>query len=161
MVDAVVAGRGPGRVEASVVVEAGVAAAFAAATDWPAQAGWIPFTTVEVVAGDGQSVGTVVHAFTGWGRLGILDVFRVTAWEPPHRVEVLHLGRLIRGPGVFQFTERTPGRTEILWAEYLHLPLGRLGELAWRLVGPLAAAGLRVGLRRFAREVGSPLAPAR
>jgi hypothetical protein len=135
----------------ATVVEAGVAAAFAAATDWPAQRHWIPLTTVRVVAGDGQSVGTLVHAFTGVGRIGFLDVFRVTAWEPPHRVDVLHLGRLVRGPGSIRCTERAPGRTEVRWSEYLHPPFGRLGRLSWPLVRPLAVAGLRAGLRRFAR----------
>lgn len=147
-------GEGPGRVEVRVDVQAGIEEAFAAATDWPAQGRWIPFTRVEVVAGDGQSVGTLVHAFTGVGRIGFLDVFRVTAWEPPHRVDVLHLGRLIRGPGSFRFVERGPGRTEVIWGEYLHLPLGRFVEVAWPVVRPLVAAGLRVGLRRFARDVG-------
>ncbi|MFI5956488.1 SRPBCC family protein [Cryptosporangium sp. NPDC051539] len=146
---------GPGRVSVRVTVPSDLETAFAAATDWPAQGRWIPFTHVRVVEGDGRSPGSVVHAFTGIGKVGFLDVFTVVGWEPPHRVDVVHTGRVVRGPGAFQLVERGPERTDMIWSEDLHLPFGAVGEFAWAVVGPLAAAGLKVGLRRFARYVGT------
>ncbi len=37
----------------------------------------------------------------------------------------------------------------VSWTELLDLPLGRLGELGWRLLRPALAAGVRLCLRRF------------
>ncbi len=145
------AARGPGELTVPGQVRAPVEVAFAVATDWERQGRWIPLTRVRVVEGDGRSVGSVVHAFTGIGPIGFLDVLRITRWEPPRRVDVLHLGRLVRGPGEFTFAADGPHRTRFVWAEYLHLPLGRLGVRAWPWVRPLAAAGFRAALRRFAR----------
>ncbi|GAA3393271.1 SRPBCC family protein [Cryptosporangium minutisporangium] len=150
---------GPGRLAVDVVVDADIETVFAAATDWPAQARWIPLTDVRVVRGDGRSPGSVVHAFTGVRlgflnrRVGFLDVFHVVTWEPPHRVDVVHVGRLVRGPGAFRLVERGADRTAMTWSEDLHLPLGKFGARVWPLVRPLAAAALAVGLRRFRRYV--------
>ena len=151
---------GPGRVEAEVTVDADIDTVFAAATDWPAQARWIPFTRVEVVAGDGRGVGTVVHAFTGVGRVGFLDVFHVVGWEPPHRVDVVHVGRLVRGPGAFRLSERGPERTVMAWSEDLHLPFPAIANRIWPVAGPLAGAALALGLRRFRRYVNTRAAAA-
>jgi hypothetical protein len=142
-----------GLLEVDVDVPAGLERTFAAATDWPAQAGWIPLTRVGVVAGDGRSEGSVVHAFTGVGRAGFLDVMRITRWDPPDRVDVLHVGRFLRGPGRFGFTARPDGTTRFRWSEDIELPLGALGRAAWPVVRPLAAFALRAALRRFARSV--------
>ncbi|TQS46632.1 SRPBCC family protein [Cryptosporangium phraense] len=146
---------GPGTLTVRVMVDADIETAFAAATDWPAQARWIPLTSVKVVEGDGRSLGSVVHAFTGIGRVGFLDVFTVVGWDPPHSVQVVHTGRLIRGPGAFHLTEYGRQRTEFAWSEELYLPFGRAGEVAWAVARPLAAAALKAGLRRFARYVVS------
>ncbi|SHN33618.1 SRPBCC family protein [Cryptosporangium aurantiacum] len=144
---------GPGRLAVDVEIEADLETVFAAATDWPAQARWIPLTGVRVARGDGRTPGSVVHAFTGVGKIGFLDVFHVVDWEPPHRVEVVHVGRVVRGPGAFRLTERGPGRTVMTWSEDLHLPFGAFGVRVWPLVRPLAAAALGLGLRRFRRYV--------
>ena len=146
-----VAARRPGVLVVSGEVATDQETAFAAAVDWVAQREWIPLTRVRVVSGDGRSVGSEIHAFTGVGRLGFLDVLRITAWDPPHRVETLHVGRVVRGPGVFEFAPVRPGVTRFVWAEYLDLPLGRLGRLGWPLVRPVVGTGFRVALRRFAR----------
>jgi hypothetical protein len=145
--------------EVAVTVSAGLVRTFDAATDWASQGRWIPLTRVTVVAGDGQQVGSVIHAFTGVGRVGFLDVMRITAWDAPHRVDVLHVGRLLKGPATFRFTA-VPGtepegetRTRFTWSEEFDVPLGAFGRAAWPLVKPLAAALLWGALRRFSRHV--------
>ncbi|HEV2088147.1 MAG TPA: SRPBCC family protein [Cryptosporangiaceae bacterium] len=152
--------RGPGELTVPGLVRAPIEVAFAVATDWERQSRWIPLTRVRVVEGDGRSAGSVVHAFTGIGRIGFLDVLRITRWDPPRRVDVLHVGRLVRGPAEFTFAADGPDRTRFVWAEYLHLPLGRPGVWAWRLVRPLAAAAFRVALRRFGRMAEQAQTPA-
>jgi carbon monoxide dehydrogenase subunit G len=144
-----------------VVVEVDVAApperVWAALTDWTRQGEWMLLTDVEVVEGDGAGVGTRVEARSGLPRigpgrrhLGVLDRFTVTAWDPPRRVEVLHTGRVVRGPGIFEVRPRGEGAT-VVWTERLDLPLGALGRLGWPLVRPGVVAGLEASLRRFAR----------
>ena len=136
-------------------VNAPIEDVFAAATDWPRQSDWIPFTTVQVARGDGRSVGSLIKAYTGIGPAGFLDLIEVTGWEPPRRVDVLHVGRLLRGPGAFEFRELTTGRTAFAWSEWLHPPLGKAGELGWLAVRPLVAAGFRRSLRGFARSAAT------
>jgi hypothetical protein len=123
-----------------------------ALVDWERQGEWMPFTDVRVVAGDPHGVGGRIEAETGMPlggrRVGLLDTMEITGWQAPHRVEVLHTGRVVRGPGIFEVRPRNAGAT-VVWTEQLDLPLGALGRLGWPLVKPLAAFALKVGLNRF------------
>jgi hypothetical protein len=126
---------------------------FAAASDWASQSTWVPLTRVHVARGDGRTAGDLVEAFTGVGRIGFLDTMEIVRFDPPHRVDVLHLGRVVQGPGAFVVTELSDGRALLLWQEWLHLPLGWLGRLVWPVVRAAAAIGLSRSLRAFARGV--------
>ena len=132
----------------SVDVAAPVEDTWRAAVDWDRQGEWMLGTRVS----GGHGLGAEIEAFTGVGRLGFLDTMEITAWEPPHRCEVLHTGRVVRGTGVFAVEER-PGGSRFVWGEHLVLPLGALGRVGWLLVRPLFRAGLRHSLDRFARHV--------
>lgn len=140
----------------SVDVEAPVADTWAAAVDWETQSAWMLGTDVRAARGGGRAVGGALEAFTGLTvagrRVGFVDPMRITAWDPPHRCDVVHTGRVVRGTGTFAVEER-PGGSRFLWREDLELPLGRLGRLGWLLVRPLFAAGVRVSLQRFAAQV--------
>src|SRR4051794_12580617 len=105
MTEAALAVRGPGEVIVAVEVAASAAEVFAAMTDWPRQSQWVALTTVRVAAGDGRSAGSRIEAFTGIGRLGFLDLMTITSWNPPFQVDVLHTGRVVRGPGMMRVTE--------------------------------------------------------
>ncbi len=136
----------------SVDVEAPPAQVWRALVDWERQGEWMPFTTVQVVGGDPHGVGGRIEARTGapvgGRRVGLVDTMEITGWHPPNRVEVLHTGRVVRGPGVFEVRPRMAGAT-VVWTEQLDLPLGRLGRLGWPLVRPAAAFALHMGLSRF------------
>jgi hypothetical protein len=136
----------------SVDVDAPVEDTWKAAVDWDRQGEWVLGTTVRGTTNGGVGVGGGQEAFTGKGRIGFLDTMVITAWEPPHRCEVLHTGRVVRGTGVFAVEER-PGGSRFVWQESLDLPLGVVGRLGWPLVRPLFAAGVRASLKRFARLV--------
>jgi hypothetical protein len=118
--------------------------------DWAGQGDWMLGTTVRVIAGDGASVGSRVVARTGVGPFGVRDLMEITAWVPPHRCEVRHLGRVVRGGGVFEVRPAGTGAADFVWTERLDLPLGAVGRLGWPLVRPLFTAGVRESLRRFA-----------
>jgi hypothetical protein len=129
---------------------------FDAAVDWVSQARWMPLTRVEVVGGDGRSVGTRVVARTGVGRLAADDPMVIEVWEPPHRCEVRHEGRVVRGRGVFLVHEITPQRCRFTWEE--QLPSGAAYGLIARSTAPLNRLFFGLALRRFARwvEAGRP-----
>lgn len=135
-----------------VPVAAPPEAVWAAVTDWPRQSQWILGTTVRVASGDGKSVGSRVEAYTGVRPMGFLDTMVVTGWEPPRRVEVLHDGRLLRGPGVIEVQPSMDGSV-LVWSEDLEQPLGAVGALGWRAAKPLVEVGFRRSLRSLARAV--------
>ncbi|MEV1293316.1 SRPBCC family protein [Pseudonocardia sp. NPDC049635] len=128
-------------------------------SDLEGQSDWMLATTVEVVAGDGRSVGTELRAVTGFGPLAVADTMRVTEWtEPPpggrglRRIVVTHTGTLIRGDGVFAVEELGPRRSRFLWTESLDLPLGALGRAGWPVVRPALRAGVARSLRTMAER---------
>lgn len=146
----------------SVDVDASVEQTWAGATDWAGQGQWMLGTTVRPTRQGGQGVGGAIEAFTGVGRLGVLDRMEITLWEPPRRCHVRHVGRLVRGTGAFEVEPRGDGLSRFVWREDLDLPLGLLGRLGWPLVRPLFALGVQHSLRTFARwvEGGRRSAPA-
>ena len=132
---------------------------WAALVDWDRQGEWMLLTDVRAVDGDGQGVGGRLEAVTGvrlprrllgGRRLGVLDTMIVTVWQYPHRVDVRHTGRVVRGTGTFEVRPRDGGGSTFVWTEGLDLPLGALGRAGWPLVRPVMAAGVRLSLRRFA-----------
>jgi hypothetical protein len=146
---------GAGEVTATVIVRAPAHTVFAAFTAWERQGEWIPFTTVRLIAGDGGP-GSVIEAVTAIGPAILRDEMRVERLDPPYEVRVVHCGRLLRGPGVLRCTPMGGDRTQVVWHEWFHVPLGLAGRVAWPLLWPGSKVGLTQALRRFARlvEVG-------
>ncbi|GAB3360734.1 SRPBCC family protein [Modestobacter lapidis] len=147
-------------VNLSVDVAAPAEQVWAALVDWETQGRWMLLTDVRTEDGDGrvpgaQGVGGRLVARTGvplpgGRRLGVLDPMLITSWEAPRRVDVRHLGRVVRGTGTFEVVPRGESTSTFVWTESLDLPLGRLGQLGWPLVRPAMVAGVRYSLRRFA-----------
>lgn len=136
-------------IAASVDVDATADDAWAAVTDWTAQGAWMPFTSVEVVK-DAAGHGTRLRAVTGVGPAAVVDEMEIDRWEPPHRCDVRHDGRVIRGRGVFLVEPIGVDRARVTWEEHLD-------GVAARATAPLGRRLLSVALRRFA----SSLPPAR
>jgi hypothetical protein len=129
-------------IAASIDVDATAAAAWEAVTDWAGQGAWMPLTTVEVI-NDAVGCGTRLRAVTGVGPAAVVDEMEIDRWEPPHRCDVRHDGRLIRGRGVFLVEELTPDRSRVTWEEHLD-------GLSARATAPVARRVLNLALRRFA-----------
>ncbi len=132
-----------------VDVEAPPAVTWAAMTDWNRQGEWMLGTRVEAGPDGGRAVDGTLRAWSGAGPLGFWDTMVITAWDPPHRCEVRHTGKVVRGSGVFEVLERGSGST-FVWSEILELPLGVLGRAGWPLVRPAFAGGVKLSLKRFA-----------
>jgi uncharacterized protein YndB with AHSA1/START domain len=139
-------GAEPGELRLTVAVAAPAATTWAAVTDWDRQREWMLGTRVRSTSHGGRGVGAGLRAVTGIGRFGFADSMVVTEWVPPRLCRVRHTGRVVRGTGAFEVTDR-PGGSTFVWSERLELPFGPVG---WRLLSPLARWGLRRSLRRFA-----------
>jgi hypothetical protein len=140
----------------SVDIDATPEQVFAGLTDWARQGEWMPGTTVRVVKGTGEAVGDEIVARTALPvarRLGFDDPMRITGWERPVRCEVLHLGRVVRGSGVFEVQPLAAGGSRYAWIEWVEAPLGRVGEMGLRVFRRPLEYALRVAARRFARWV--------
>ncbi|HVW44466.1 MAG TPA: SRPBCC family protein [Amycolatopsis sp.] len=135
----------------SVDVHAPVGTTWLALTDWPRQQEWMLGTQVRVLSGDGRSVGSRLAAFTGLRGVGFTDTMEITAWEPPVRCTVRHLGKLVRGSGAFHVHAKGPQESTFVWSESLDIPFGAFGRLGWPVVRPAFSIGLRQSLRRFAQ----------
>lgn len=138
------------RVDAQIDVKASPETVFAAATDWDRQGEWMLGTTVRVRRGDGHSVGSELEAVTGIGGIGVADRMEITVWNAPSRCEMRHLGKVVRGIGIFAVRPRGRHGATFEWSEQLELPLGGLGKVAWPLVRPFFSWGLQFSLGRFA-----------
>jgi carbon monoxide dehydrogenase subunit G len=137
----------------SVEVAASPARVWEAVTDWEGQTRWALLTRVRGTVQGGRGVGGGVEAFTGIGPVGVLDTMTIVVWEPPVRCVVRHTGRVVRGSAGFEVTDLGGGRARLTWSEWLDLPFGRLGRVAWPLIRPGFRAGLRISLARFRRIV--------
>lgn len=149
---------GAGEVTATVIVNAPADRVFAALTAWERQGEWIPFTKVRLVEGDGGE-GSLVEAVTAVGPAVVRDEMRVARLDPPYEVRVVHCGGVLRGPGSVRCTPLAGGRTQVVWHEWFHLPLGVAGRLTWPLLWPGSKIGLTQTLKRLARLVETGALP--
>jgi len=158
MPDADPAQPGSGEVTATVVVNASIEKVFASFLAWERQGEWIPFTTVRIVSGDGGE-GSRIEAVTTVGPAVLRDEMLVDKVDAPYEVRVVHMGRLLRGPGVMRCTPLAGTRTQMVWHEWFQLPAGPAGRLAWPLMWPGSKISLNLALRRFARLVETGVLP--
>ena len=128
--------------------------------DWKGQSKWMLQTKVWSELDQDRTVkngkGVLIFAFTGIFpklypklKLGILDTMEVTNWKPPHICEVMHIGRVIRGTGKFEL-KKVRGGTIFYWQEEVIAP-----ALILLFAKPALLIGVRLSLRRFARQVSA------
>ncbi len=149
---------GAGEVTATVIVNAPAARVYAAFVAWERQGEWIPFTTVRVVSGDGGE-GSRLEAVTAVGPAVLRDEMTVAKLDPPYEVRVVHVGKLLRGPGVLRCTPMDGDRTQVVWHEWFQLPGGVAGRVAWPVLWPGSKVSLTQALKRFARLVEAGTLP--
>ena len=140
-------------VSLTVMLPTSLDRAYAAITNWEAQSDWMIGTKVWLSRGDGSSVDSEISAFTGIGKLGFLDTMTITKLTPPHSVEVLHTGKVLRGEGRFELTEVSANQTRFDWFERVEIPFGYLGLLAWWLIRPGFTFGVWYSLRKLAKSL--------
>jgi uncharacterized protein YndB with AHSA1/START domain len=144
------------RLEQRIAIAAPPEVVWQAVADWERQSEWVALTTVTVEPGGpenrGRGVGERLTAVTRLGPIGVTDRMQVTRWEPPRRVDVVHLGRVVRGTGTF-LVEPAPGGAWFTWAEELDVPFGWLGRAGAWLLRPAGQLLLRRSLRTLAHRL--------
>lgn len=132
----------------SLEIKAPIEKVWAAIADWESQGDWMLQTTVEVTSQIREGVGTTIAAFTGMGKIGVMDHMVVTSWQPPHTCDVLHTGKIIKGTGRFELIAIDPDTTRFDWSEEILAP-----RLLFLLIAPGLYAGVRISLTRLGRHV--------
>jgi len=129
-----------------------------ALVDWKGQSKWMLQTKVWSEIDQDRTVkngkGVLIFAFTGLFpnlypklKIGVLDTMEITKWKPPQICEVRHIGRVIRGSGKFEL-KKVRGGTIFYWQEEIIAP-----SFVLLFVKPALLIGVRLSLRRFARQV--------
>ena len=132
----------------SLVIEAPINKVWAALADWESQSDWMLQTTVEVTSDIREGVGTSIAAFTGIGKLGIMDHMTVTSWNPPTVCDVIHTGAIIKGTGRFELTAISENSTRFDWSEEILAP-----RAIFLLIAPGLYAGVRISLSALRRQL--------
>ena len=132
----------------SLVIDAPIEKVWEALADWESQGDWMLQTTVEVTSDSREGVGTSIAAFTGVGKLGIMDHMTVTSWNPPHVCDVLHTGKIIKGTGRFELTALSTHSTRFEWSEEILAP-----RAVFLLIAPGLYAGVRISLSTLRRHL--------
>lgn len=132
----------------SLVIAAPIEKVWASLADWESQGDWMLQTTVDVTSEIREGVGTTIAAFTGIGKLGVMDHMQVTRWEPPFICDVLHTGKIIKGTGRFQLTAIDVQTTRFDWSEEILAP-----RALFLLIAPGLYAGVRISLMNLSRQL--------
>mgnify|MGYP000079212574 FL=1 len=131
-----------------LVIDAPINTVWAALADWESQGEWMLQTTVEVTSDIREGVGTSIAAFTGIGKLGIMDHMTVTSWNPPTICDVVHTGAIIKGTGRFELTALSENSTRFDWSEEILAP-----RAIFLLIAPGLYAGVRISLSALRRQL--------
>lgn len=132
----------------SLVIAAPIEKVWASLADWESQGDWMLQTTVDVTSEIREGVGTTIAAFTGIGKLGVMDHMQVTRWEPPFICDVVHTGKIIKGTGRFQLTAIDVQTTRFDWSEEILAP-----RALFLLIAPGLYAGVRISLMNLSRQL--------
>lgn len=133
----------------SITVNAELLRVWEKLVDWKSQGEWMALTKVwsSVDESGASGIGTEISAFTGLGKIGVLDKMRVTKWEPPYLCAVDHYGKIIKGIGEFRLTKIAENKTRFDWYEKIIAP-----KLVLALIKPGIIIAVTYSLRKFARS---------
>lgn len=123
---------------------------FAEIINWPGQSAWMLGTKVWVTKNNGVGVGGEFAAFTGIGKLGLLDPMQITHWKPPSEVSILHLGKIIKGTGEMKIEKISENESNFVWSESLEIPLGVIGFIGYKIIEPFFKIAIKKSLKKFA-----------
>ena len=127
---------------------------WSAIADWEGQSKWMLQTKVIRTSEIAEGVGVQIEAFSGplhriyprFKFLGLVDLMEVTRWEPPHRCDVIHYGKVLKGTGAFEVISLDSDHTTFHWSEEVIAPW-----ILFIAAKPFIWLGVKISLARFAR----------
>lgn len=115
--------------------------------DWEHLGDWmLEASEFDVTSASREGVGVTSEATIKMLGISARDAIEVTRWEPPHVLEIAHVGR-VGGSGVMTLRP-TPQGCRLDWVETLRPPFGVAGWLSFRLFRWLFR-------RTFMRDLGA------
>jgi polyketide cyclase/dehydrase/lipid transport protein len=102
---------------------------------------------VRLIGAIREGVGVEAEAIVRIGGITTRDRIRVTRWEPPVVLELVHLG-WVSGTGYMELSPTEEG-SRLFWREALDPPWGPLGRLGMRCYRPLMRRVFRRDLERL------------
>lgn len=138
----------------SQLINAPATKVWEAIADWEGQSKWMLQTKVIRTSEIAEGVGVQIEAFTGplhriyprFKSIGLLDLMEVTRWEPPHRCDVIHYGKVLKGSGTFEVIALDSEHATFAWSEEVQAPW-----LIFIVMKPFILLGVKISLARFAR----------
>lgn len=124
-------------------------------SDWERQASWMPDVAWMRLLGAERGEGAELEVRTKvFGIPLATDRIRVTSWDPPRLLAVLHVG-VVDGWGDWRLDPDGDG-TRFAWREVLRMPPPVLGDLALWMYSPVQRWMLRRSIRNLRRLVEAP-----
>jgi uncharacterized protein YndB with AHSA1/START domain len=141
-------------IRARTLIRAPAARVWRVLTDWEGQASWMPDVAWIRALGTNRELGAELEVRTKvFGLPLATDRVSVTAWEPPVRLGVDHVG-VVAGTGEWLLEPAPDGsRTRFTWTESLRLPWPVIGGMALRVYAPVQRWMLKRSLRNLRRLV--------
>lgn len=132
----------------SIVIRAPIGAVWNYMVDWEGLHRWMSeLSALRITSSRREGVGVQGVASVRIGGITTVDRIRVTAWDPPARLTIEHLG-WVSGSGVMVCQETARGTT-FSWTERLHPPLGPLGWAGMQVLRPLIKRTFSADVKRL------------
>lgn len=133
----------------SITVDRPAAAVWPYLVDWERLDLWMEeISDVRVTTSHREGVGVEAEATVRIAGISTRDRIRVTSWEPPHVLEIAHLG-WVSGRGLMELSPGPERSSLLLWTEALVPPWGIVGALGMRASLPLMRRVFRRDLVRL------------
>jgi carbon monoxide dehydrogenase subunit G len=119
-------------------------------SDWERQVSWMPDVAWMRLIGSERELGARIEVRTKvFGVPLATDLVEVTAWEPPRRLAIRHIGVVV-GTGEWQLAPVSEG-TDFTWIESFRMSPPIVGDLALWLYSPWQRMMLRRSIRNLKR----------
>ena len=139
---------GPLRFDLTIDLPATAEVVWGCITDWERLPEWMTELSQVRVLGPGRGgVGMEAEGVVRMAGITTRDRMRITGWEPPHRLEIAHLG-WVKGGGLMLCSPESAG-TRLAWSEWFEPPVGLLGRVGMLLLSPLIRRRFEEDLRRL------------
>ena len=138
------------RFEERTIIEAPPEGVWAVLSDWERQPEWMPDVARIRLLRTERELGARLEVRTNvFGIPLATDLVEVTAWEPPRRLAIRHVGVVV-GTGEWRLAPAPTG-TAFTWLEAFRMPPPVLGGLGLWLYSPWQRTMLRRSIRNLKR----------